>query len=135
MSRPGKSSKEQGSIEMTKDWVALTSELSDALKGLRQGAPGVMQGFAAIARAALEKHALDTKTKELIALAVAVAVRCDPCIASHSEAAVKQGATREEVMEAIGVAILMGAGPSVMYGARAAQAFEQFLAPAQPPAA
>jgi AhpD family alkylhydroperoxidase len=70
--------------------------------------------------------ALDCKTKELIALAISVAVRCDPCIAFQAQAAVKQGASRDEVMEAMGMAIYMGAGPSVMYASQAIEAYDQF---------
>jgi AhpD family alkylhydroperoxidase len=91
-----------------------------------------MKGFSAIARAALEPKALDTKTKELIALAIGVATRCDACIAFHAEAAVRQGASREEVMETLGMAVYMGAGPSVMYAANAVEAFDQFSAKAAP---
>ncbi len=72
--------------------------------------------------------ALDSKTKELIALGIAVAIRCDACVAFHAESAVKRGATREEVMETMGMAIYMGAGPSVMYAAKAVEAFDQFAA-------
>ena len=72
--------------------------------------------------------ALDAKTKELIALAISVAVRCDDCIAFHTKAAVEQGATREEVLETLGMAIYMGAGPSVMYASHALGAFTQFEA-------
>ena len=118
---------------MNKNWVQTTKDLSAALKDLRGGAPAVMQGFSAIAQAALKANALDTKTKELIALAIAVAIRCDDCIAFHAKAAVLQGATREEVLEALGMAIYMGAGPSVMYASHAIEAFDQFAA-AEPPA-
>ena len=72
---------------MNKDWVQTTKDMSAALKQLRGGAPAVMHGFSAIAQAALKANALDTKTKELIALAIAVATRCDGCIAFHAEAA------------------------------------------------
>ena len=111
---------------MYKNWTATTSELSGAIKEVRGGAPDVMKGFSAVAQAALKANALDTKTKELIALAIAVATRCDGCIAFHAEAAVKQGATRDEVMEIMGMAIYMGAGPSVMYAAQAVEAYDQF---------
>jgi AhpD family alkylhydroperoxidase len=94
-----------------------------------------MKGFSALARAALEPKALDTKTKELIALAIAVATRCDACVGFHAEAAVKQGARRDEVMEAMGMAIYMGAGPSVMYAAQAVEAYEQFQSRTAPAAA
>ena len=83
----------------------MVAELSAEVKALRAGAPDVMKEFSAMARAASGAEALDAKTKELIALAISVAVRWDPCIAFHAQAAVKQGASREEVMEAMGMAI------------------------------
>lgn len=115
---------------MHDDWPALAAGLSGPLKELRGGAAEVMKGFSAVARAALEPRALDTKTKELIALGISVATRCAPCIAYHAESAVKLGATREEVMETMGMAIYMGAGPSVMYAAQAVEAYDQFKAKA-----
>ena len=111
---------------MHKNWPDLAASLSAPLRELRGGAPEVMKGFSAISRAALEPKALDTKTKELIALAIGVATRCDACIAFHAQAAVRQGATRDEVMETLGMAVYMGAGPSVMYAANAVEAFDQF---------
>lgn len=113
---------------MHKQWIEMTQELSQALKEVRTGAPDAMAAFSALARAALEPKALDTKTKELLALGIAVAIRCDACVAFHAEAAVKHGATREEIMETMGLAIYMGAGPSVMYAAQAVEAYDQFLA-------
>lgn len=113
---------------MTHDWPKLTSEFSPALKELRLGASDTMKGFSALAKAALEPNALDAKTKELIALAIAVATRCDACVGFHAEAAVRQGATRDEMMETMGMAIYMGAGPSVMYAAQAVEAYDQFAA-------
>lgn len=111
---------------MHKNWIDMTADLSVALKEVRTGTPDVMKGFSAIAQAALKANALDTKTKELIALAIAVATRCDGCIGFHAEAAVKHGASRDEVMETMGMAIYMGAGPSVMYAAAAVEAYDQF---------
>src|SRR5271166_2931325 len=108
------------------DWPALAGELSSELRNLRGGAADVMKGFSAIARSALTAGALDVKTKELIALAVSVATRCDDCIAFHSKAAVEHGTTREEVLETLGMAIYMGAGPSAMYASHALGAFNQF---------
>lgn len=113
---------------MVKDWPQLALDMSGAVRDLRMGAPEVMKGFSAIAKAALEAKALDTKTKELIALAIGVSTRCDACVAFHAQAAVQHGATREEVMETLGMAIYMGAGPSVMYAAMATEAFDQFAA-------
>ena len=111
---------------MHKNWTAMAAELSGAIKDVRAAAPEVMKGFSTLAQTALRANVLDVKTKELIALAIAVAVRCDGCVAFHAEAAVKQGASREEVMETMGMAIYMGAGPSVMYAAQAVEAFDQF---------
>ena len=117
---------------MHRNWPDLAASLSAPLKELRGGALDVMKGFSALARAALEAHALDTKTKELIALGIAVATRCDACIAFHAEAAVRHGATRDEVMETMGMAIYMGAGPAVMYAAQAVEAYDQYAEKARP---
>lgn len=93
---------------MHKHWPEFAAGLGPALKELRAGAPEVMKGFGALAQAALAGTALDAKTKELIALAIAVAIRCDACIGFHAEAAVKRGASRDEVMETMGMAIYTG---------------------------
>ena len=111
---------------MHKNWPEMAAALSAPLRELRTGAPETMKAFSALARAALEPKALDVKTKELIALGISVATRCGPCIAFHADAAVRNGASREEMMETMGVAIYMGAGPSVMYAAQAVEAFDQF---------
>jgi AhpD family alkylhydroperoxidase len=87
-----------------------------------------MKAFSAIAQAALAPKALDGKAKELIALGIAVAIRCDDCIAFHAKAAVERGASRDEILETLGMAIYMGAGPSVMYASHALEAFTQFAA-------
>lgn len=113
---------------MTTNWPELTAELTADLKTLRGGAPAVMKAFSSIAQAALAPKALDAKTKELLALGISVAVRCDDCIAFHVKAAVEHGATRDEVLETLGMAIYMGAGPSVMYASHALDAFGQFSA-------
>ncbi len=115
-------------VDMHENWPELAAGLTPAIKELHAGTPDVMRGFSALARAALEPKALDAKTKELIALGIAVAVRCDACIAFHAESAVKRGATREEMMETMGMAIYMGAGPSVMFAAKAVEAYDQFSA-------
>ena len=111
---------------MLNDWTAMTRDYSAQLREVRSGIPEVMKGFSAAAQAALKAGALDARTKELVALGIAVAIRCDPCIAFHAEAAVKQGVSRAEILETIGTAIYMGAGPSVMYAAKALEAFDQF---------
>ncbi|RBP10555.1 AhpD family alkylhydroperoxidase [Roseiarcus fermentans] len=115
-------------MTQTTNWPDLTKSLSSELKNLRGGAPEVMKAFSALAQAALTQGALDPKTKELIALAIGVAVRCDDCIAFHVKAAVDHGASREEILETLGMAIYMGAGPSAMYASHALGAYTQFAA-------
>ena len=114
--------------QTTTNWPEWTKSLSGELKTLRGGAPEVMKAFSSLAQAALTQGALDPKTKELIALAIGVAVRCDDCIAFHVKAAVDHGATREEILETLGMAIYMGAGPSAMYASHALGAYTQFAA-------
>jgi AhpD family alkylhydroperoxidase len=109
---------------MHKDWTAHMAGLQGPLKDLRTGTPDVMRGFSTMAQAALKTGALDTKTKELIALAIGVALRCDDCIAFHAKAALQQGATRDEVLETLGMTVYMGAGPSVMYASHGIEAFD-----------
>ena len=111
---------------MIENWPETTKKLSSDLRNLRGGAPDVMKAFSGLAQAALAPKALDTKTNELIALAIGVAVRCDDCIAFHVKAAIEQGASREEILETLSMAVYMGAGPSVMYASHALSAFEQF---------
>jgi AhpD family alkylhydroperoxidase len=112
--------------EAMHNWPEMTKELTAQLRNLRGGAPDVLKAFAEIAQAATAAKALDTKTKELIALGIAVAMRCDDCIAFHLKAAVERGAAREEVLETLGLAIYMGAGPAVMHASHALEAFSQF---------
>ncbi len=109
-----------------KDYRQITADISANLKPLRQDVPEVMRGFSAMAQAATKAGALDKKTKELIALAIGVATRCDGCIGFHMETLVKLGASRAEVEETLGMAVYMGGGPSLMYAADAIGAFEQF---------
>jgi len=113
---------------MNKDWPGMATELSSAIKEVRLGSPEVMKHFSGMAAAATAGGALDSKTKELLAIAIAVAIRCDGCIAFHAKAAMQHGATRDEIMETMGLAIYMGAGPSLMYAAQAVEAFDQFSA-------
>ncbi len=112
---------------MTKGkWPDLTHELSGMLRDLRTGSPDVMKAFSAMAQSALAPNALDTKTKELIALAIGVATRCDDCIAFHAKAAVEHGASEQEVLETLAMTVYMGAGPSVMYASHAFEAYRKF---------
>ena len=106
----------------------LTESISQGLATLRKDIPDVMKGFSDLARSATRDGALDKKTKELIALALGVAAHCDGCIGFHVQALVRLGATKAEIEEALGMAVYMGGGPSLMYSANAVAAFEEFCA-------
>lgn len=101
-------------------------ELRGLTRTLRHAIPEVYRGYKELHDAALAAGALDAKTKELIALAIAVSKECDGCIAAHAHAVVRQGATPAEAAEAIGVTFLMNGGPATVYGARAYDAVLEF---------
>jgi len=112
---------------MTKSYKAITQNASQQVAKFHKEFPNVMSAFSALGKSSVgEEGVLGKKTKELIALAIGVAGHCDGCIGFHTQALVKLGATREEVMEALTVAIYMGGGPSLMFAAEALQAFEEF---------
>jgi AhpD family alkylhydroperoxidase len=117
---------------MTKSYPDITQRISSHVKTLRKDIPDVMAGFSALAQAAGKDGALDKKTKELIALAIGVATRCDGCIGFHAEALVRLGASKAEVESCLGMAIYMGGGPSLMYAADAVLAFEQYAGAQKP---
>jgi AhpD family alkylhydroperoxidase len=110
---------------------AVLDGLAQPSRALRAQIPDVMKAFAGLHAAALADGALSSATKELIALAIAVASPCDGCIASHARGVARHGATKEQVAEAIGVAILMAGGPATVYGPRAYDAFMEFAESAQ----
>ena len=108
------------------EYPKLRTELQQLAMKLGKEIPGPMSGFSALHKSALADGALSRKSKELIALGIAVAARCDGCIAFHVHDSIKAGASRPEIVEAIGVAILMGGGPAMVYGCEALAALEQF---------
>lgn len=111
---------------MVHDYKARIAEVDEYAIKLRDLIPDTISGFGALSKAAQTPGALDRKTKEIVAVAIAVAGRCDACIGYHARGARRAGATRQELAEALGVAIQMGGGPSVNYAADALRAFDQF---------
>lgn len=101
-------------------------ELNTWMDKLGVAVPEVMESFGALHESSLKPGALERKTKELIALGIAITVRCDGCISFHVHDAMQAGANKEEIAETVSVAILMGGGPSVVYGIEAMQALSQF---------
>jgi AhpD family alkylhydroperoxidase len=110
------------------NYPARYAHINKAVGRLARKIPGPMSAFQALHKRAIEPGALAPSTKELIALGIAISVRCDGCIAFHVHDALGAGATAAEIEETIGVAMLMGGAPSLMYGTEAFEALEQFQA-------
>lgn len=106
-------------LEQIQQLKKYTSQIQTAL-------PEVMKSFYSLSKNAFASGAMDTKTKELIALAISVATHCDHSIAFHTQAAFKAGATKEEIMETLGVTVYMGGGPSLIHATHVLEALEQF---------
>ncbi len=87
----------------------------------------IAEGFGTMHKASAEDNALTGKHKELISLGIAITIRCEGCIACHVKAALEAGATHEEIVETIGVAVVMGGGPSVVYGDKAYKAMKEMM--------
>lgn len=100
------------------DWNAYRTELIGRIGEMAKLSPDTVRGYQALSGAAKKGGRLDAKTVELIALAVAVTTRCDGCITVHSDAALKNGATLEEIADALGVAVALNAGAALVYSAR-----------------
>jgi len=113
---------------MANNYTAFHKEVQKLMGQYRKESPDTMSGFIQTHKANSTDDALSAKMKELIALSIAITVRCDGCIAFHVHDEVEAGATHEESVEAIGVAILMGGGPAVVYGSHALEALKQFEA-------
>lgn len=110
---------------MPKDYKALVADVDARAVELFKAAPGPMRAFRGLMEAATTDGALDPATKELMAVAVAIATHCEGCIVFHVRAAAKHGASREQMAETIGVAVEMGGGPAAVYGADALAAYDQ----------
>lgn len=111
---------------MSKSYKDIIGHTSSWLMPLRKDIAETSRGFGALSQAAMAEGALDKKTKELIAMALGVAARCDPCLGYHAQALVKLGCTRAELEDMLSVCIYMGGGPSLMYAANALAAYEEF---------
>jgi AhpD family alkylhydroperoxidase len=112
---------------MATDYAGELLHLDERLGELGRALPGPMTGFARLHKKAMEDGALSRRTKELMALAVSIVVHCDGCIAYHTRDAVAAGATRQELLETVGVAVLMAGGPGSIYAAHALDAIEQLM--------
>jgi AhpD family alkylhydroperoxidase len=105
---------------------AVLDELRGPTRSLRAASSGAWAGFASLHDAAMADGALSRRTKELMALVIAVSKECDGCIVAHARGAARYGATPEEVAEALSVALLMNGGPATVYGPRAWAVYQEF---------
>jgi AhpD family alkylhydroperoxidase len=101
-------------------------------RALRELIPEVMSAYHSLGTAVMQDGALPVTTKELIALAISITRECDGCIVAHARGAAQRGVSRQEVAEAIGVAINLNGGPATVWGPRALAAFDEFAGPAGP---
>ncbi|MGV8989529.1 MAG: carboxymuconolactone decarboxylase family protein [Cypionkella sp.] len=107
-----------------------TADLRTELRALHKLNPETAKGFGALSAGAMTDGTLDKKTREFVALAIAVTQRCEPCINLHVEALMKVGSTREELGSVLAISVQMGGGPALMYAAHALAAWDEFTTPA-----
>lgn len=108
---------------MMLDWNAYQTQLQTTIGEIGKLSPDTVRGYSTLSNAGAKTDLLGAKTRELIALAVAVTRQCDGCITVHTDAAIKHGASREEIAEALGVAVAISAGAAMVYSARVMDAF------------
>ncbi|HEY5121175.1 MAG TPA: carboxymuconolactone decarboxylase family protein [Acidimicrobiales bacterium] len=104
------------------------AELSEPAHALRSLIPEVMRGYGELSRAAMAPGELNSATKELLAIVIAITRECDGCIVAHTRSAVRAGITRQGIAEAIGVAISMNGGPGTVWGPRALRCYDEAVA-------
>jgi AhpD family alkylhydroperoxidase len=105
------------------DWTDYQKQVQARLAELGRSSPGTLRGYRELSNAGAAKDLLGAKTRELIALAVAVTRQCDGCIVVHTDAALKHGATRDEIAEALGVAVAVNAGAALIFSTRVMDAY------------
>lgn len=116
---------------MMLDWNDYQKQIMSTLGEFAKLSPDTVRGYQTLSNANAKTGKLDEKTRQLISLAVAITTRCDGCIVIHSEAALKAGASREEISEALGVAVAMNAGAALVYSTRVLDAVAAKTAQAQ----
>jgi AhpD family alkylhydroperoxidase len=110
------------------DWISKRDNTKDQLRVLNKAIPDQTRAFSALGKAVKEGGELDFKTKELVAMGMAIVLRCEACIVLHMEALVRVGASREEVGDVLAMSIQMGGGPAMMYAAEAMECYDQLMA-------
>jgi len=109
-------------------WTEKLNGTRDQLRNLNKAIPDTTRAFGALGKSVKEGGTLDFKTKEFVALGIAVATRCEACIVLHMDTLIKAGATREEISDVLAMTIQMGGGPSMMYASKALQCYDELTA-------
>lgn len=111
-------------------WTEKLSDTQNQLRALNKAIPDTAKAFGALGKTVKEGGVLDFKTKEFVALGIAVATRCDSCIVLHVNTLIRAGASRDEVSDVLAMTVQMGGGPSMMYAAKALECFDELTAAA-----
>jgi AhpD family alkylhydroperoxidase len=119
---------------MSADVKSFYREWPDRMSEAKAAAPDAAKGFGTLFQSVMKPGALAVREKELVALGIGIALRCDPCVYAHVEKAIKSGATRAQVLETAGVAVMMQGGPGYTYLPKVVEALDALDAPAAPPA-
>ncbi|MFO7770998.1 carboxymuconolactone decarboxylase family protein [Roseovarius gahaiensis] len=109
-------------------WSDTLNDTRQNLRALNKAIPDTAQAFGALGKSVKEGGTLEFKTKEFVALGIAVATKCEDCIALHIEALIRCGATRDEISDVLGMCLQMGGGPSMMYAAKALACYDELSA-------
>jgi AhpD family alkylhydroperoxidase len=109
---------------MMLDWNEYQKQLQTNIAEIGRVNHEIVKGYNTLSNAGNTTNVLDAKTRELISLAVAVTRQCDGCITVHTNAAIKHGATKEEIVEALGVAITVNAGAALIFSSRVIDAYK-----------
>lgn len=112
-------------------YKAKMDEMRGELRTMSKAIPEAMRGFGAMEKAIVEAGVLDKRQKEWLAIAMAIIIRCEPCVNFHVNALMKAGGTREELSDICAVAIQMGGGPGMMYAAHALACWDELATPAE----
>jgi AhpD family alkylhydroperoxidase len=113
----------RGRHPMMLDWNDYHKQLMGTIGDIAKLSPDTVKGYQTLSGAGKQTGHLDEKTRQLIALAVAITTRCDGCITVHTDAAIKAGASKEEIAEALGVSVALNAGAALVYSARVMDAY------------
>ena len=107
------------------DWKSFIKETKTKFANLNKEIPDTFEGFNLMGKEAKKNGIVDEKTKEFVALGIAISTRCESCIGMHVESLIKLGTSREELVEVLAMCSYMGGGPSITFSAKALEAYEQ----------